>query len=57
MIRIEIRFGQEDEDRGVTEVVSFDTKAEADAFMMGVELSNGWMSYEVQHDGREQHGD
>lgn len=52
MIDLEIRFGQEEEDRGSTVRVRFATKAEADAYMMGVEESNGWLEYEVLKDGR-----
>ena len=34
------------------EVFRFATKAEADAFMTGVEASNGWTGYRVMEDGR-----
>lgn len=29
---------------------SFNTQAEADAFLFGVDESNGWLSYEVEED-------
>lgn len=51
-LTITIRFGQPQEDMGTDETVTFNTKAEADAFMLGVDLSNGWMSYEVTRDDR-----
>jgi len=32
------------------QVYSFKTQAEADAFLFGVDESNGWLSYEVEED-------
>jgi|DEB0MinimDraft_10_1074344.scaffolds.fasta_scaffold73935_5 hypothetical protein len=29
---------------------SFNTQAEADAFLLGVDESNGWLCYEVEED-------
>jgi hypothetical protein len=54
MITLVIRFGDLDDDEfGETETVNFDTLAEADAFMAGVEMSNGWDQYTLWEDGRE----
>lgn len=56
-LTIVIRFGDSEEDdpdgeRSEVGRFSFFTKEEADAFMTGVEASNGWMSYETIEDGR-----
>lgn len=51
--RARIRFGQQDEDLGEEVTVKFFTQAELDAYMTGVEESNGWMSYTVLSDTRE----
>lgn len=58
-ITITIRFGEpleegedDDESNGSTETFRFRTKEEADAFMTGVEASNGWMDYTTIEDGR-----
>ena len=51
-VTLVIRFGQEDDDFGSTETFRFRTKEEADAFMTGVEVSNGWLEYTVLEDGR-----
>lgn len=58
MIHIALRFGDpEDDARGQTEQVSFETREEANAFMMGIEMANGWMSYDVLRDGRQEEAD
>lgn len=37
-----------------SERFTFDTKAEADAFMTGVESACGWMEYTTERDDREE---
>ncbi len=51
MITVKVLWGTEEtrEDQGNPKPseYTFGTQAEADAFLLGVEESNGWMEYEV----------